>query len=244
MPGYRFSRLHRSLDLAVHFRISKHDAGEVHDFSQSFDPVPGHPFGNIARVQRCSSILQMIGGRHAGRKRGIDLKRQDLTFLVHPAHALRAKHVGDFVRIHKDAGRPFGQRRLGELGHRQHGALNVHMPVQKPGNNVASRRVDHDGVLADRVLGIPHEGDSPFGNGDVRQRQQLPGVDIDQRTALNDQIGLRFTHGDIRQRTAYFIQLLPCGLFHLPIHSFNYPSINQAKSHLTIPSRLMSQLIN
>jgi hypothetical protein len=129
--------------------IAVDDTGEIHHFREVDERGVGAEFLDGFRSQRGAGRFE-IGRGHAGWDAEMDfagcLRRQ----FLHVADALRAEHVGDFVRVGNRGHRAVDHRDAGELGRGEHGTLDVHMGVDETRAQVA--------LLGDAVI-LAHRGD-------------------------------------------------------------------------------------
>ena len=73
----------------------------------------------------------------------------------------------------------------------------MHVPIAKPGDQIAPSAIDHLGRGADAMAGIrPNIGKAPIGHGDLPAVKHLSALDIDQTDIADNQIGGIAASGD------------------------------------------------
>src|SRR5262249_15203095 len=119
-------------DLGEAFGIAVQDAGKVHHFAevanarvveQLLDLC--HRDGRAGRFKR--------GRRHTGRGAEIELEWRPGGVVEHVAHAGDAQHITDLVRVAYRRNGAVDDGRASELAWHEHGAFNVHVGVDKAG---------------------------------------------------------------------------------------------------------------
>ena len=196
----RLSGPQRSGDLAGHHRIVGDDAGKVHHLAEPDDVFPAHRLGHVRHPERCAGILQPRCGGHAARHLDMHVDGHRQRFVMHQPDARQPKHIGDLVRVDEHGGRAVRDDRAAELRHRDHAALDMHVPVAEPRHEVSAVCLHHDRVGADGMGGIrPAVSEAAARDRKVGVGDDLAGMDVDPAPAAHDQIGMPSSGRDIDQ---------------------------------------------
>ena len=192
-------------NLGEHQRIPGDDAWIIHHLAETDDEGPTHGLLHILRIDRGAGMLEARGARHAARHLNPHIQRQRGGFVVHQLDACEAQHVGNLVGVDEHAGGAVRGDRAGELGHREHAALDVHGAVAQPGYQEAVRSLDDAGRRTDGAARVGADvGDASLGNRDVSVRNNFAGIDVDPTTLPDHQVGRRATSCDIDQAGCCF----------------------------------------
>ena len=91
--------------------------------------------------QKLCPCIFKLRGRHAGRQHDIHIQRNLLSCIQHKLNPLRTADIGNLMRIRNDRSHAAGQCRLGKLIRRKHGALDMHMGINQPRNDIPSAHI-------------------------------------------------------------------------------------------------------
>src|SRR5690606_13045744 len=126
----------------------------------------------------------------------IDVDWQAGRFLRHQPHALDAEDIGDFVRVDEHRGGAVRDDGAGELGDRDHAALDVHVGITEAGDEVAAGGIDHLRALAAAIVEILADGGkAAAGDGDVGAGNDFAGVDVHPAAVADEGVGRGAAHG-------------------------------------------------
>ena len=183
VSGERAAREHRRVALQVqpgllrgvedlhHARRAADNAGEIHDLRQTHGAVKLRELADLRRPERGSAAFQSGSGGHAARHVDQLAHRQSLAALVHVPHALLAEDVRNLVRVADHGRRSLRDYRFREMARRHHRALNMLVRINKAGQQIAARGVDHR-LRRSRIFPGPrglHVDDKTAGGVNVRR---------------------------------------------------------------------------
>ena len=116
--------------------------------------------------------------------------RLQQRLVMHHPDTAQAQHIGDLMRVCEHRCRAMRDDGGREFRRSQHAAFDVHVSVAKAGYQELAGRIHHLGLRPDAMRGIrPDIGKAPLGHSYLPTWQHLAALHINQRTALDDQIG-------------------------------------------------------
>ena len=185
MARRRFAGAQGCGQLRVHAGVALNDAGIVHHFAQPDYGVPVHGAADVLRPDFRAGVLETGHGGHAGRRCYEHFQRRARRVLHNGLHARKAHDVADLMRVGEHGRRPVRHGGAGVLPRRDHGRLQVHVPVHEAGREVFPARVHHFGIRADTVRRVAHKRDPACGDRHAGMRQDLARTDVDQPRVRN-----------------------------------------------------------
>ena len=183
----------------------REDAGVIHHLAQAHRVRPGHGLIHLGGVYVGARIFKAGHCGHATGRGEHELERHAPGIGRHLLHRSQASHVACLVRVIIDAHGTVRHNGAGVLGRPHHGALDMHVPVEKARRHIIARRVNHARVGPHAVLrsmgSDTHIGNSTSRNGDVGMFEDLAGAYIDKTAVANHKVCRLKSLGHTRKPT-------------------------------------------
>ena len=205
MPRHDLACTQGCADLVHGVVGSREDAGVIHHLAQAHRIRPGHGLVHLDGVHFGACIFKAGHRGHTARRGKHELERHALGVGRHLLHRSQARHVACLVRVVIDAYGTVRHNGAGVLGRSHHGALDMHVSVEKARRYVIAHSVNHARVRPHTVLrGMgrnTHIGNSTSHNGDVGMFEDLAGAYIDKTAVANHKVGRLKSLGHTRKPT-------------------------------------------
>ena len=211
-------------DLAQHGAVGLGDARKVHHLAKADDVGPGHRLAYLVGAKAGAGILKPGRARNATWHLHEHVDGEARGLVVHQPNAGKSKHVADLVRVDEHARGAMRDDGAGELGRRNHAALDVHVAVAQARHEITAGGVDERRCRSDGVTGRADDRKSARGDRDVGIRDDLAGIDVDPTAVTNDEIGRRAPGRDIDKLRDGFGPRLQIGGRHASVDSGAQPS--------------------
>ena len=193
MPRHDLACTQGCTDLVHRVVGSRKDAGVIHHLAQAHRIGPGHGLIHLGGVYVGARIFKAGHCRHTTGRGKHELERHALGIGRHLLHRSQASHVACLVRVIIDAHGTVRHNGAGVLGRPHHGALDMHVPVEKARCHVIARSVNHARVGPHAMLrGMgrnTHIGNPTSSNGDVGMFEDLASAHIDETAVANHKVG-------------------------------------------------------
>ncbi len=197
--------LPRSGKLRVQLVVSADHGGKVHHLAEPDNARPGERLFYIGGAYDCTRRLETGCGWNAARYLNEDMNGLFARFVDHQTHAAKSQHVGNLVRVDEHPGGTMRDDRPDKLRDGEHPRFDVHVAVEKPRDQIASRSVQHLRILTYSVRRIAADKGNPLsGNGDVGMLHHLSGLNAHPPAVADNQIGAIPPHRHVDQLPRVF----------------------------------------
>ena len=109
---HEFAAGHTGGNDVDHMRLAFQYASHIHHLSHSRNLRPRQHLGHLRRLEHGPCPLQARGRWHARRRQHEDSEREAARGLDRPADTIKAKHIGQFVRVPANGRRALRDHRL------------------------------------------------------------------------------------------------------------------------------------
>ena len=197
----------RRRDFPMEPLVAGHHGGVIHHLAEADHSLPAHCLRHLVRADLGARCLQARSGRNAGGNLNVDPHRRCPRFIDHQTNAGQSENVRDLVRVDECSGRPARKDRRGEAPHGEHRALDVHVGIKEPGDEVSAARFHNGGVGTDHRSSVRAAiGDPAAENGDIRPVDDLARTDVHPSSVANNQSGRPPSSGNGRQIACHLLQ--------------------------------------